>query len=364
MVISIGEMIIFVLLIIVLTFFITCGVMGNSLVNKSKIKINKIISDYNKQCQSVKNETLQTYPWLSAQFADMQFLLDEQIAIILGTKKRPAIKTANEVSKIAKEKRELQKLCKMYEYQLKYYESVIPWLEEFKEISPKDGWDVFNQIQESDEYESLRNWLSPEEYQNLSNSQKYQLALDRYKNRNKSQWEIGIEYERFIGYLYEQKGFKVKYHGALLGLEDMGRDLIVYKPDETLVIQCKRWMQEKTIHEKHIFQLYGSVVEMSIENKSQKYKGVFITTASLSDVAKKCADYLGIEYLENYKIVNYPLIKCNITKDGEKIYHLPFDQQYDRVMLYGKPDTCYVEKISQAEKLGFRRAFRWHPDKS
>ena len=35
-----------------------------------------------------------------------------------------------------------------------------------------------------------------------------------------------------------------------------------------------------------------------------------------------------------FELKSYPMIKCNISpKDGEKIYHLPMDQQYDRVVI-------------------------------
>lgn len=44
------------------------------------------------------------------------------------------------------------------------------------------------------------------------------------------------------------------------------------------------------------------------------------------------AQKLGVEFNELAKFSDYPLIKCNVSmRDGEKIYHLPFDQQYDRV---------------------------------
>ena len=80
-----------------------------------------------------------------------------------------------------------------------------------------------------------------------------------------------------------------------MGLEDMGRDLLVEKGDETLVIQCKRWAKSKTIHEKHIFQLYGSLVVASIKDPKRTYKGIFITSTTLSSLAKKCADSLKIK---------------------------------------------------------------------
>ena len=54
--------------------------------------------------------------------------------------------------------------------------------------------------------------LSPKEYNKLSDTEKYQLALDRYLNRkNKSLWEIGISFERYIGYLCENRHYEVKY---------------------------------------------------------------------------------------------------------------------------------------------------------
>ena len=46
--------------------------------------------------------------------------------------------------------------------------------------------------------------------------------------RPKSDWEIGRAYERYLGYLRESSGWRVVFHGALMGYADFGRDLIVY----------------------------------------------------------------------------------------------------------------------------------------
>ena len=107
----------------------------------------------------------------------------------------------------------------------------------------------------------LRNWISPEEYQSLSTTERYQLALDRYVSRAKSAWDVGIEYERYIGYLCEKSGYSVYYSGAIKCKEDMGRDLILEKEGTIVLVQCKRWAREKTIHENHVFQLAGSTDE-------------------------------------------------------------------------------------------------------
>lgn len=310
--------------------------------------------------QHILRETKQSYPWTAKQVADLQLEEDSAVVIALKTKAHPAYKAAAEIKKISREKRDINEQKKRLEYQLNYYETVFPWLEEFKEVPPIEGARyISNSSNDIEmEYELLRNWLSPEEYSKLSNTQKYQLALDRYQKRKKNDWEVGIEYERFVGYMYERHGYKVQYHGALMGKQDMGRDLVATKGGQTLVIQCKRWAKEKTIHEKHIFQLYGSTVQMMVDS-NQACTPVFVTTTTLSELAKKCAEYLHIEVAENYEYREYPLIKCNISNSGEKIFHLPFDQQYDRVQISAAKGEKYVATIEEAEKLGFRRAHRW-----
>jgi hypothetical protein len=72
---------------------------------------------------------------------------------------------------------------------------------------------------------------------------------------------------------------------------------------------------------------------------------------------------LGVKIIEKFPIRPYPVIKCNVSlRDRTKIYHLPFDQQYDRTLIEFK-DECYVETVAEAEALGFRRAFRWRGNK-
>lgn len=313
--------------------------------------------------KKITKETRQKHPELARQIADAQYYLDMRTFDKLLYQKRPALKAAEEVKKIANEKRQLLTENKQLQYQLDFYETLFPWLEEFKEV-PSDDAITYATGSYGSEYDAVRKWLSPEEYAKLDNAEKFQLALDRWKSRKKDDWDVGIEYERYIGYRLECSGYKVTYLGATLGLKDMGRDLLARKGEETLVIQCKRWAKEKTIHEKHIFQLYGSTAVLSIENPGVKYKGVFITTAALSDTAKKCAEYCGISVRENFPMDDYPLIKCNVSKTGEKIYHLPFDQQYDKIVISKNRQSCYVWTTKEAEAMGFRRAYRWHPNNS
>jgi len=64
---------------------------------------------------------------------------------------------------------------------------------------------------------------------------------------------------------------------------------------------------------------------------------------------------------ENFKFdQSYPCIKCNVNRvTKEKIYHLPFDQQYDNTKIFEKGEF-YCRTTEEAERKGFRRAFRWH----
>lgn len=58
------------------------------------------------------------------------------------------------------------------------------------------------------------------------------------------------------------------------------------------------------------------------------------------------------------------MVKCNVSKNGEKIYHLPFDQQYDKINIQKGKHCQYVWTVAEAEQLGFRRAYAWHPVKT
>ena len=83
------------------------------------------------------------------------------------------------------------------------------------------------------------------------------------------------------------------------------------------------------------------------------------TTTSLSEVATEVAQVLGIKVAPISLPSTYPIIKCNISSaTNEKIYHLPFDQQYDRTQI-SRSGECYVTTVKDAEKLGFRRAWRF-----
>ena len=159
--------------------------------------------------------------------------------------------------------------------------------------------------------------------------------------------------------LCEKEGYRIQYTGATLRLNDMGRDLIVSKGNRVYIIQCKRHAKDKEIHENHLFQLFGSIHEYAQNNEKKKVTGVFVTTTKLSDVAMECARCLNIEVFENVDFKEYPLIKCNIAKNKERIYHLPYDQQYDNVKMSLDGEEFYAATVEEAERAGFRHAHKY-----
>jgi hypothetical protein len=182
-------------------------------------------------------------------------------------------------------------------------------------------------------------------------------------------------YERFIGALYERDGWRVAYHGIMKGLEDFGRDLICERGDEVHVIQCKCWSKERTVREKHIFQLFGTTVlfQLGLCDPESAGKGgscpsspaikkvtpVFATTTELSPEAHAVAERLNIT-VRRESLQRYPMVKCNINSaTREHIYHLPFDQQYDSVVIGNVPGEFYANTVAEAESRGYRRALRW-----
>ena len=308
--------------------------------------------------KKMAQDNTQNAPWLAERYADYFETIDKQVEEYLIHKKNPAVKASEVVSHIKKEKKELLKQNKLLQYQLSFLMAEFPMLEDAIQLDARDLHEAVSHIIDDEDikedYEILAPYLSPEEYQKLSSAQKYQLALDRYLTRKKkSLWEIGISYERYVGYIYEMKGYKVTFNGALKGLEDLGRDIIAENDKEILIIQCKYWRKDSfPIRENAIFQLYGTMTLQKL-NTSKKVKGIMITTTVLSETAKEVAQYLNIKYKENEDFdKTYPCIKCNINKaTNEKIYHLPFDQQYDRIQIEPQRGEKYVATVEEAEKL-------------
>ena len=324
--------------------------------DKLSCDLNTYVEHRNDDLKNIFSNCDHAFSYVAVLYADYLLLDYDNASNYLLNKKRPATSEGLRIGALKlKTKSYLVELNKT-KYQLNYLLKSYPQLEEF--IDSDDDIDAEEPVCSSDK-------IPDDTWSSLSETQKSQLLLTNYLNRRKSKWEIGRDYELYVGYKYSSQGYSVDYFGSYNGLEDLGRDLIVKKNGEIGIIQCKYWSSKKQIHEKHIAQLYGTVVSYIIENNyiPSLVHGIFITNISLSDTAKKFAEFLDIKYKENYPIGEFPRIKCNISKDEygneTKIYHLPTDQQYDNVKIEHKGEY-FVFTVEEAEKLGFRHAYKWH----
>lgn len=331
-----------------------------------KVSIDKLLEEKSKG-----------FPWLATAIADYWENYDLIFAEYLRTKKPPAFQQANRLKEIAKEKRQFKKEFLTTKYIISYYESLFPWIREYIGIDSEALIDSIN-ISAPDEGSDPVSFYVPE-YENLSVSERNQRALERYWKSSRDLWVVGRDYERYIGYLYEIRGYKVEYHGINKLKDDLGIDLICTKGLEVELVQCKYWSSIKgiPIRENQISQLFGTSVKYYIDHhgkvsnpqlalfyellKSSNITPVLITSTDLSETASDFASALGVKVINIPMDISYPCIKCNInTQTGEKIYHLPFDQQYDKTRIDTSKGQMWASTILEAEKNGYRRAWRWN----
>ena len=207
-------------------------------------------------------------------------------------------------------------------------------------------------ISETEDRKKCRNFVSPYEW---STKGRYQIALDEWKHRKKTHPQLGLLFERYVGYCYEAHGYSVRYNGAEQGKEDRGCDLIIQSRDKTKVkiVQCKYWADGKEIHENAVTQLYGSVALFRAMHPDVDASGLLVCSCAVSERAKDAIIHFPIlEYVENYPadFLHYPCVKCASGTNGERFYYLPFDKHYDFVVA-----DRYVQTIIEAERAGYRR---------
>lgn len=331
-----------------------------------QVKLKALESEYGRKLRIAKEKNevltgiLSNPPWGFSALLDLIMLYDkrqdEELTGVLLSKKNPAPKAADIVRKETQRRREAEYQCRQAQCLLGYYRSLFPSIEDDIE----ESFDPIELAPEREGEDITSRYLSKDEYRQLSSAERNQRALDRFWERDKSKRLIGKLYEQYVGYTYEQQGYQVEYFGITEGVSDLGRDLVCSKGGTVLLIQCKNWSQTKTIYEKHIFQFFGTVYQFAKNNPDKTVKGAFYTATALSETARSFAKEFNIELHENFPLERYPMIKCNVSRNGEGIYHLPFDLQYDATKINAKDGDRYCMTVAEAEAAGFRRAYRWH----
>lgn len=276
------------------------------------------------------------------------------------TKKNPSMKSSEYIKEIKEEYKRLEKENREY--------SLI--LSEFFDDEENTKEEMENSSFESEDEAYKYGKVEREVWNNLSYIEKLDVVLERYKNTWKNKLNIGLEFERYCGYLYEKKGYQVKYHGILNGKVDGGIDLIAKNNKETIYIQCKYWGNNKLIRENTISQLFGSALKMALDRgesyesfidkvRENKISILLLTKTEISEEAKIFCEKLKIKYKENIEIdSDYPRVK--LVYGEEKIFYIPTDLQYDNIN-FGSTNKNYARAYSckEAENLGYRHCFKW-----
>lgn len=320
------------------------------------------LDTHRKNLKTLLSSNLSAIPWLAGMMADyLTYDLEVKAKCLewgYDVKRLKKVESIREIRAEAKKKIEAERAAL---YNLEYLKQLYPALDDVLEID----YSELDYNADIPDYDPVRGYLKREEWMSLSETERNQLALDRYiLSRKKNSWQIGRDYEMAVGYEYRKKGYEVDSFGTYMKLEDLGRDIIAQKNGVILLIQCKYWSHQKMIHEKHIFQLFGSYISYCIEHDvpESAVKPVFVTNISLSEMAKKVSTILGVTIVEHHEMVDFPRIKCNINRDEygavTKIYHLPMDTQYDVTQIKNKGEF-YAFTVQEAEDHGFRRAFKW-----
>lgn len=306
-------------------------------------------------------------------YADYKVSELDAVETYLRTKKSPmreGSSTAEVLKRLRQEKREdvarYKEMLYKWEFLLNVFPELGKYVDDDQELLDLADYEDVDDFQQN--YDRVKDYVSDEEYRNLSADERNQRALDNWRRRRKPSSAVaGMEYELYCAYLLREEGFNVIEHGVLNGRKDQGIDLIAQKPGITYIIQCKRY-STAFVHENTVCQLFGTTLNYTLANKEDWDKTLFghtddvipilMTTGALSDMANEYARRLGV-VIRQEKMGIFPIIKCNIN-NGNKIYHLPFDQQYKRTIIEPEKGEFYAMTVKEATSAGFRRAFRYN----
>ena len=335
---------------------------------KEKEKENKTLIEMHARKEELFRNVIRSrkpFATTSMMYADWKSVVFEEAEHYLKNKQRPAFKSADVVAQLRKQAKAAIMESKEMEYKYLFLLDAFPELKQYvdDEESLVHLSDFKDLSDFTDGRDRVLDWISQEDYNRLSVDERNQLALDKYKRRHKSNWEIGMEYELYIGYILRKDRFLIKQFGIENGLNDLGRDIIAEKSHldgsrSIYIVQCKNWSQDKKLHENVVCQLFGTTLEYQITHRhfiNTKITPLLVTTTELSDTAKEFAKRLGV-VVKIVPMGDYPMIKCNIDS---MIYHLPFDQQYYSTKIIEGKGEKYVWTVKEATQLGYRRAMKW-----
>ena len=120
-------------------------------------------------------------------------------------------------------------------------------------------------------------------------------AHDEFANKQK-----GDKYELQIGKEYQNAGYKVYFKGIKEGKSDNGIDLVAYKGDEAVLIQCKNW-ERAQVKQEQLRVFIGDCTSYIEKNRkifaNKQVRRVFVTSCENIDYGvKKFVEENNVEY--------------------------------------------------------------------
>jgi len=128
-----------------------------------------------------------------------------------------------------------------------------------------------------------------------------------YQNETVNRKLKGDKYEKYIAKVYRHNGFRVWEHGLEKGYKDLGIDLVAYKNNSVILIQCKDW-QEKgrwRISVKHIKKLESDANNFLDKNRDLNHKNIYLKYIISGNFINSNA----IEYINSKSYLSYQVIK-------------------------------------------------------
>lgn len=145
-----------------------------------------------------------------------------------------------------------------------------------------------------------KKFKSPSSFVSSKNS-----AQMQYENKQK-----GERYELQIGKWYQKQGYKVYFKGINEGRRDGGIDLIAYRGQEAILIQCKNW-ENTQVKQEHLRIFMGDCTAYLEQNefkfRKKNVRRAFVTSCKFQEyavkkfVASNKIEYVVIPYNENQR---------------------------------------------------------------
>ena len=156
--------------------------------------------------------------------------------------------------------------------------------------------------------ELLRTLFNKNDETQKKNFKPTKTQRQNYQKMKRQNIKKGKEYEKFIGRMFEEKGYIVKYNGIEAGKKDSSIDLIAIKGQQIIFTQCKNWKEGskyKINHEK-IKAFIGDTTTFITQNPQYQQYNIKRLFCVANDVFDKSA----LAYMNsNRNIIEYRIIK-------------------------------------------------------